>query len=633
MYVTDLHGCKDRDTIKVSVNPKPLVSFTATSVCQGFTTTFNNTSSDTSGGAFTSFWAFNDAAAGTSNVASPTYNYASCGNYSVTLVVTSDSGCIDLKTNNVIVNCVPNAAFTTTNVCYPAASPFNNSSTVGGTATLNSKWDFVYLPAVIDSMSAVASPNYYYPADGTYNVALISYTAFCSDTAYGSVTVYPKPTADFSTNNVCLNNTTLFTDLSNVNAPDSITNWQWDYDFVAPFSPNYTASVGTGSINIYPTINAVNAELIITTNNGCKDTIFKPVTIYPLPVATFTVAPVCLNSPSLFVNNSTVSSGSIDFNNWIFDTATGTPVSGVASPANIYPTSNTYSVQLHVTTNNGCVDSIIVNTDVYPNPTVDFTTDVYRGCEPLCVNLAELATISAVPPGSANATYAWSFGDSIMGSSPNEGHCYENDGLYDVTLAVTSNNGCITTLVKPAYITVYPNPTAQFTADPMKTTILNPYITFMDASSGGSYLNWNFGDSSAIAVSNITDNLLHTYADTGTYTVTQIVTTEYNCVDSIQHTIIVGPEFIFYAPNAFTPNKDGLNDLFYGTGIGVKEYELTIYNRWGNKIATVNKLSGGWDGTKSNGDLCPSEVYIWQAKILDVLDKDHTYNGTVTLIK
>ncbi len=184
------------------------------------------------------------------------------------------------------------------------------------------------------------------------------------------------------------------------------------------------------------------------------DTISHAITVYPLPVAAFTVAPVCLGTASQFINNSTISVGStISNNDWIFDTTTGSPTSTAAAPNNTYLTSGSFPVQLTVTTNFGCVDSVSFNAIVNPNPIVNFVADTTLGCQPLCINLSDLSTISSVPPGSVNSTYSWSFGDGNSGGSSSQSHCYQNDGSYNVGLTVTSNQGCITTVVKPAYVT------------------------------------------------------------------------------------------------------------------------------------------------------------------------------------
>ena len=94
------------------------------------------------------------------------------------------------------------------------------------------------------------------------------------------------------------------------------------------------------------------------------------------------------------------------------------------------------------------------------------------------------------------------------------------------------------------------------------------------------------------------------------------------------------PEFTFYVPNAFTPNNDGINDFFFGTGIGIVEYHMWIFDRWGLLIFYTNDISHTWDGKVQNGkEVSQQDVYIWKAKLVDVFGEKHKYSGHVTLIK
>ena len=113
------------------------------------------------------------------------------------------------------------------------------------------------------------------------------------------------------------------------------------------------------------------------------------------------------------------------------------------------------------------------------------------------------------------------------------------------------------------------------------------------------------------------------------------VTNSYGCVDDTTITVIVQPEFTFFIPNAFTPNGDGLNDIFFGQGIGIAKYEMWVFDRWGNLIFTCTDINQGWDGTVQGkgGDLCQIDTYVWKVAITDVFDKKHKFIGHVSLIR
>jgi gliding motility-associated-like protein len=215
-------------------------------------------------------------------------------------------------------------------------------------------------------------------------------------------------------------------------------------------------------------------------------------------------------------------------------------------------------------------------------------------------------------------------------------HCYINDSvfapvLFNVALTVTSDSGCISALTKYNYITVYPNPKAAFTIEPQTTTITDPVISFTDLSKGGDSWKWNFGDQNTSTLFNPNP---HTYADTGNYQITLTVSTQYGCTNTVQETVIIEPDFVFYIPNAFTPNGDGINDFFTGKGIFLGNYEMSIFDRWGNLIFFSNDINIPWDGkVKNAAELAQSDVYVYVVKVTDFKRKTHNYKGIVTLVK
>ena len=111
-----------------------------------------------------------------------------------------------------------------------------------------------------------------------------------------------------------------------------------------------------------------------------------------------------------------------------------------------------------------------------------------------------------------------------------------------------------------------------------------------------------------------------------------LVTTANGCEDTIQKTVTVHPDFAVYAPNAFTPNGDGLNDFFQVKGLGIKTYLLQIYSRWGDLIYESNNLEDQWDG-KYNGEFVETGTYAFTIKYESMLNKDYSLEGTVTVMR
>ncbi|MDP1747275.1 MAG: gliding motility-associated C-terminal domain-containing protein, partial [Bacteroidota bacterium] len=143
--------------------------------------------------------------------------------------------------------------------------------------------------------------------------------------------------------------------------------------------------------------------------------------------------------------------------------------------------------------------------------------------------------------------------------------------------------------------------------------------------------NWNFGDSTTSSLSNPGS---HTYQNTGTYTITLITSTIYNCIDTAYETIIIEPEFEFYIPNAFTPNGDEKNDSFSPKGVFIKEYEMMIFDRWGNLIFFSDDINKGWDGKINRGtEIALQDVYVYSIRVIDFKKEEYLYKGIVTLLR
>ena len=303
---------------------------------------------------------------------------------------------------------------------------------------------------------------------------------------------------------------------------------------------------------------------------------------------------------------------------------------------NVTPTSTT---TYYVTAGDNCtnpqvIDSVTIT--VNPTPNIVFSADKVNGCKPLCVNFTDASTIAT---GSI-VSWTWDFGDGTAASSQQKpSHCYSDAGSYNVTLTLVSNLGCNASVTQNAMITVYPDPIAEFTFTPNATTILNPKISFINQSVGASSFVWDFGDKND-SVNTTALHPEHTYADTGLYCIKLIATSADGCVNDVTHCLIVSPEYTFFIPSAFTPNGDGLNDVFLPKGLYILTFDMSIFNRWGEPIFTSNDLYKGWNGTANGGTLlCQQDVYVYKIKISysnpdnpnSILEKE--YVGSVTLVK
>jgi gliding motility-associated-like protein len=385
----------------------------------------------------------------------------------------------------------------------------------------------------------------------------------------------------------------------------------------------YVYSWSSGSTNpTAPNLAAGTYTVTVTDNNGCTKTITESVVNIPGPTADFSKPDKCVNDPVPFTN---LSSPTATTHTWDFGDAAN---STLTSPTHTYTTPGTYTVWLTVSDAGGCRDSISKTVTIYALPIVAFL-DTASGCSPLIVNFINQSD------SASGTSYVWRFGD---GSNPSgvkdPSHLYTNSTQntlqFSVSLVVISPQGCIDSLTRTNIITVYPNPIAGFTMDPTTTEILAPTISFFDQSLGATSWYWDFGDNTT----STDKDPKHTYSDTGTYNVCLTITNNYGCADRICAPVIIKPIWTFYIPNAFTPDEDGVNDRFGGVGYGILQYELYIFDRWGDLIFKSNSMTTQWDG-KSNGgaDYAQEDVYVYLVIIRDVFGAKHRYTGSVTLVR
>lgn len=529
-----------------------------------------------------------------------------------TVNMTTATGCTISKTINV-TNVPP--VVTASIIGSPAIC-------LGGNVTLSASGGVSYLwwnTSVTTSSMTVS------PTTSTTYIVEVKDNLGCTDTAKTTVIIAPSPNSDFSPNDVCLNQPINFTNLSSVPS-GTITAWSWNFGDGSPMvfiqSPSH----------FYPNIGSYVTSLVVTSNNGCKDTLVKNVVVHPLPDAQFSTDNFCNGSIVPFSDLSTLSGTDI-LQIWSWNFGDGSPVTNNQNTLHLYPGTGNYTTQLLVSSNFGCKDSVTKVVTINPNPIVNFTAPDTAGCDTLCVYFQSLASIT----GGNIASYSWNYGDgSATGTSSIAEHCYTNNSVllpvtFNVSLTVTSDSGCVTSLTKNNYIIVNPNPIANFTAQPDITSIVDPIITFNNLSSGENGWNWSFGD---LTTTSISDPLPHTYPDTAKYLITLIVSNQYSCFDTTYKTITIEPNWAFFVPNAFTPNADGINDSFQGYGFGLLKYEMMIFDRWGNEIYRTKDYNFPWDGTANNGkNIAQQDVYVYLINIEEVKGRYHSYKGIVTLVR
>lgn len=623
--ITTASGCIKTDSVVVEVYASPQVNFSAPAVCLNTTSQFTNASTISSGTIQSYQWDFDD---GNSSVSPNASNiYAQEGTYDVELLAVSNNGCADSITIQHVVNPLPVADFNFSNDCEDKLIIFTDASSTS-TGTID-QWDWDFGNG---QTSTEESPlPQLYPNDGLFDVSLsVTTDQGCFDDTTQTVEIYPVPTALFSFDSVCFGNDISFTDLSAANGNYPITDWNWD------FSDGQSSTDQNPQIT-FPQYGLYSATLTVTTEAGCIDQLTSgSAAVHPLPVPMFDAnLKNCLNDTTLFNDESSVPNLLNDqIVTWNWDFGDGN-TSTNENTQNVYGAHGFYDVSLTTTTDKGCTATVTHSVEIFPLPDVSFTSDVTSGCQPLRVLFSEQVSI---PAPYSISQYIWDLGEGNgLYYAQNPLNIYNNDTVnelsvaqYDVSLIAVSGNGCVAGDTIENYITEYPKPDALFSAEPWITDVLETEIDFENRSSENvTEWFWDFGDGGESSEENPT----HDFPEVvGEYDVTQYVYTQYGCADTAYGTVKVEPIFTFYIPNTFTPDANDVNETFFGDGEGFTDYQMRIYDRWGELLFESNDKDFPWDGTYKEKQV-EQGVYVYVFVITDWRGNPHRYIGHLTLLR
>ncbi len=493
----------------IQVNTVPHADFSNTNpVSCNPPSTINFQNLSTGSGALNYQWSFGDG--GSSVLTNPSHTYLASGNYTVRLIVINSSGCRDtlIKTNIINVGSV-HAAFTSAdNVCINNTLSLTNTSAPAPSGVL---WDFGD-----GTTSTSMNPVKQYAATGTYQIKLIASFGACSDSAFKTITVKPKPAALFTGSPLISCGTPVSVNFLNLSVNGFSYNWN--------FGDGGT-STAANPTHVYNTYGNFSVTLIVTNAVGCSDTFTIPqYVLIRAPQVTINNLPIRSCAPLTHTFTTTISS--IDpVVSYLWDFGDGT-TSTLPSPTHTFPI-GVYNIRLNVVTAGGCGVSVYFapGITVSSKPVANFSATPLDVCAHIPVNFTDLSTGNIT-------TWQWDFGDGGTSTQQNPVHVYEDTGHFTVRLII-SNNGCDDTIKFVNYIHIKP-PVARFINS---FNCLAPKIqTFTDQSIGADDWNWDFGDGTNTTV----QSPVHVYADTGTYVVTLLVhnlTT--GCDYTRQHTVHV----------------------------------------------------------------------------------------------
>jgi gliding motility-associated-like protein len=358
------------------------------------------------------------------------------------------------------------------------------------------------------------------------------------------------------------------------------------------------------------------------------DTTTRQVTVYPQPEARFTALPSHLYFPDATTNIINETNPGFWTFSWDFDDG---QTSTLKDPLlHEYIHWGNYNIRLTAQSAN-CIDSTTQRVRVFPPmPIPDFEISNDKGCVPL--------TVGFINRSIWGNTFYWEFDDGSTSTEVHPSYTYTTAGKYQVKLTVTGDGGTAYTYRD---VIVHPKPEVKFDAAPRLVMLPNADVNFYNKSKLGARFLWDFGDGAESS----NPEPKHRYEQTGVFSISLTVWTEYNCYDSskLENLIkVLGPRDIRF-PNAFTPNTSGpsdgtyketdtSNDIFHAYSAGVGEFHMEIYNRWGEKLFESDDINIGWDGYYK-GELCKADVYVYKAKGKFLDGTPFEKVGDVTLLR
>ncbi len=515
LMATNSFGCSATLTRQNYIN-------TTTGVTAGFTysapagcnapQTINFTNTSTGTGTLTYNWNFGDG--GTSTLTNPSHIYTASGSFSVTLIVFNSTGCTDtIQLANIVSLGTNQSGFTSpATACAQAPVTFTNTSTPNPTSSF---WNFG------DGTTGTGpAPVKAYAAAGTYTIKLIDQFGACSDSAFRTITIFPKPTAGFTGAPLVACQPNLTVNFNNIATGAQSVLWLFG---------DGNTSTQNAPAHTYTSYGNFTVTQIVTNSNGCMDTtVLTDYVKIQRPQITINSLPQQGCAPFAWSFSATVSSLT-PIVSYLWNFGDGT-TSTSATPSHVFGV-GVFDIQLIVQTQGGCADTVLVPAGIRASqrPIAAFDATPRAACANM--------TISFTPAGSVGNinSWLWYFGDGTTSTDSMPTHQYSDTGYFNIMLIVGAN-GCFDTLNINQFIHIKP-PIAAFAVG---IDCINKYSKqFIDQSVGADQWYWNFGDGGTSTQQNPT----HVYSATGTYTVSlRVVNNETGCDYTRTLSIIIADE-------------------------------------------------------------------------------------------
>jgi gliding motility-associated-like protein len=587
--ITQGYGtCADTAYKKITVQgPSGTLTYLPYKGCAPSTVSFLSKAINTDG----YIWDFNNGVIQTTSGDSIQYTYTTYGEFVPKLILFDNTGCKVSVQNPDTIKIAQVIAGMNINPkmgCDSSFVSFTNSSTAYSDTITSYSWNF----GDSDTSSA-PNPNHTYFKTGTYDISLIATTGSgCRDTVITPelIQVNPNPEITFKLpDSVCINSLVQFSAADKINDTSSV-NWRWNFG-------NGTIINAQDSETVFTTSGIFNALITAIDKYGCRDSGNQPITVLPPPhvyVGPDTV--ICLGG-SVLLNPSGA-------NNYAWNANSTLSCDSCITPLAKPDTTTTYYVKGQTLFGCTAKDSVTVQVKMPFKLTLS-------AADTLCIG--GTTTLQA----SGSDIYQWSPGDflsSTTSAQPLFTASMDTSILYTVIGHDDKNCFADTGTVR---IKVYPIP---------KVQILQTAITMnvgesvqLNSNSSSDVTQWRWTPETGLNNATLPSPVASPQQST-TYTV--VATNNGQCVsrDQVVITVLCNGANIF-VPNTFSPNGDGMNDVFFPRGKGLFNVKsMMVFNRWGQVVFErenfgANDASYGWDGTY-NGQPMPSDVYVYIMQVV-----------------
>lgn len=618
LRVVDTYGCTDSVTVTTKVHPQPEAEMATVNACLGSNVAiFDSSVVDTSN---IVAWIWDMGTGDTLYQELNLYEYISIGVKTINLIVTSDDQCLDTVASTVRVYDLPVSDFTFRDTCEYEHLEVISTAQEGDTSIQVFEWDFGDFTGNFYG----DTQTHLFPASNFYNVKHTVFDQFgCKSEASKTVELFEQPGIDFSFSDICFGDSAFFSDQTNYDFPSLYQNisWQWR------FGDSTNLNTNENPVYYYTEPGFYAVFFSVTSNKGCIDSISKTIEIHPKPEPNFIWDDTCANKPFLFTDQSTILWDQIE--NWRWDF--GNIIRYEQHPSNLFDTGGLQSVNLRVVSDFGCANSITQVVDVMHVPEPNFSVNLIAACSPAAFQFANLTP--SIPDNTIS--YSWLMNDSEISEAVNVKRTIFNQGQtireFATKLVATTDEGCIGSFVLPDTLSVFPLPVAGFSAYPNPTTTYDAFVNFTDTSYGATDWQWKFGVEDNVGFSQ--DESFDYTVHPGYQTVSLLVENKYGCFDSTAHEIYIEPKPHVYAPNAFTPDGDFINDTWSPKYNDIESViAFKIFNRWGDLIYESEGLDAKWDG-KQNGIDAPISVYSYEIQYIDLIGRYSVKSGPLTLLR